>query len=87
VKERVMIKSILSLTCVTLLLAACGGGSDASAPPVATDVVPQSASQSVAGMTVYLGALSGTAPDDREPLGVASFSPPQPEDTEPDALK
>ena len=55
--------------------------------PAVTDSVPADASASAAGMANWLAQVALTAPDDREPLDVAPFAPPQPEDTEPEALK
>lgn len=69
-----------------MLVAGCGGGGDDAPPPVATDAVPASASQSVAGMLSYLQALVGLQPEDREALDVSAFAPPQPDDTEPETV-
>jgi hypothetical protein len=46
--------------------------------------VPASASQSTAAMASYLGGLATLPADTREPLAVQAFSPPTPEDTEPE---
>ena len=81
--------NLLLCSVAAVLLAACGGGGsgDAPAPPAATDAVPASASQSVPGLMSYLGALTVIAAEDRESLDVSSFTPPQPDDTEPETLK
>lgn len=72
---------------VALLAAGCGGGGgDDAAPPAATDAVPESASQSVAGMWSYLRALTRLQPEDKEALDVSAFGPPQPDDTEPETV-
>ena len=74
--------------CASLsLLAACGGG-NYSAPdaPAVTAEVPQSASQSSAGMVDYLGRLALANADALEPLDVSKFAPPQPDDNEPSVL-
>ena len=69
-----------------LLVAGCGGGGSDDAPPAATDAVPASASQSVAGLWRYLSALVLLQPEDKEALDVSAFAPPQPDDSEPQAL-
>lgn len=77
---------LVSIGVAVALLSACGGGGGDPLPAV-TDSVPADASASAAGMANWLAQVALTAPDDREPLDVASFAPPQPEDTEPEALK
>jgi len=73
---------------MALLLAACGGGSDTPPPtPDATAAVPDSANQSSAGMTGWLEQLAGAAADSKDPVDATRFTPPTPEDTEPEALK
>jgi hypothetical protein len=52
-----------------------------------TDAVPDEANASEMGMAGWLGQVAVTAPEDKEPLDVARFLPPQAEDTEPVALK
>jgi len=79
-------KAYLSTCVMALLLAACGGGGGDPLPSV-TDSVPADANASAAGMANWLALVAATAPDDREPLDVAAFAPPQPDDTEPEALK
>jgi ABC-type glycerol-3-phosphate transport system substrate-binding protein len=80
--------TLLLCSAAAVLLAACGGGSDETpAPPAATDSVPTSASQSVPGLMSYLLALTVIAAEDKESLDVSSFSPPQPDDTEPETMK
>lgn len=77
---------------VALLLAACGGGGSDPAPtppPVAADPtaeVPASASQSSAGLVTYLDALAAAEADGKEPLSIDGFTPPTPDDTEPDVV-
>jgi len=66
-------------------LAACGGGSDpAPADPLAE--VPATASQSTAGMASYMGVLATLPAEAREPLAVQAFSPPKPDDSEPEPV-
>lgn len=79
-------KAFVSIGVMVLLLAACGGGGG-DALPFATDSVPADASSSPAGMANWLALVAATAPEAREPLDVASFAPPQPDDTEPEVLK
>ncbi len=70
---------------LALSLAACGGGSDpAPVDPLAE--VPASASQSTAGMASYMGTLAATPAETREPLAVQAFSPPKPDDSEPEPV-
>ena len=79
---------LLCSAAAAVLVAACGGGSgDAPAPPAATDAVPASASQSVPGLMSYLGALTVIVAEDKESLDVSNFTPPQPDDTEPETVK
>jgi len=72
------------------LLAGCGGGGGGGEPPAPQpgplDAVPPDASTSVSGMVAYLAALVALAPESAEPLDVESFSPPTPEDAEPQPL-
>jgi uncharacterized lipoprotein YmbA len=75
----------LSMGIAALLLAACGGGGGSAVP--VTDAVPDEANASEMGMAGWLGQVAVTAPEDKEPLDVARFLPPQAEDTEPVALK
>ncbi len=70
---------------MALSLAACGGGSD-SAPVDPLAEVPASASQSTAGMASYMGALAAAPADAREPVAVLAFSPPTPDDSEPESV-
>ena len=87
VKEATMkTQAYLSICVAVVLLAACGGGGGDPLPPV-TDSVPADASASAAGMANWLAQVAATAPEEREPLDVASFAPPQPDDTEPEVLK
>lgn len=79
------IRHVMAGTVMLLALGACGGGGGDAAD--ATESVPDSASASVSGMKRWLGLLTSTAPEDREPLDAASFAPPQPDDTEPDTVR
>jgi hypothetical protein len=79
-------QTLVSIGAAVVLLAACGGGGGDPQPP-ATDSVPADASASAVGMANWLGEVAATAPEAREPLDVASFTPPQPDDTEPEVLK
>ena len=82
---------LLSLFSATALLTACGGGGDYNPPPpppppAPTDAVPASASTSSTGLKDYLVALSTASADDKEPLSLATFTPVQPDDTEPEVV-
>lgn len=79
-------KLLLAALAVAAGVAGCGGGGGDDTPPAATDAVPASASRSVAGLLSYLVALTALQPEDKEALDVSAFAPPQPEDTEPQAL-
>ena len=72
---------------LALSLAACGGGSD-PAPVVADPLaeLPASASQSTAAMASYVGSLATLSAETREPLAVKAFSPPKPDDSEPEPV-
>jgi len=81
--------TLISVFSCVALLSACGGGSDdapSPAPPAATDAVPDSASASAAGLKDYLMALSTMLVEDKEPVDLSRFTPPTPEDTEPEPL-
>jgi hypothetical protein len=80
------IRNLMGCAAAVLVLSACGGGGGDDAPE-ATESVPDSASASVGGMKRWLALLTATAPEDREPLEAARFAPPQPDDTEPDAVQ
>lgn len=70
---------------LALALAACGGGDDpAPVDPVAE--VPASASQSTAGMASYMSTLAAAPAETREPVAVKAFSPPKPDDSEPEPV-
>lgn len=80
------IRTVMAGATLLLLLGACGGGGSGDAID-ATESVPDSASASVSGMKRWLGLLTSITPEDREPLDVASFAPPRPEDAEPDVVR
>ncbi len=76
----------LLLAGVVIVLSACGGGGGGgSATPPSLEVTPE-ASASAAGLVGYVTTLSVTDAEDREPVGIASFNPQQPDDSEPLAL-
>lgn len=81
---------LLSLFSATALLTACGGGGDYTPPPppppAPTDAVPASASTSSVGLKDYLVALNAASADDKEPLSLDTFTPVQPDNTEPEAV-
>lgn len=78
----------MSMIAAAVLLAACGGGGGDAAPATPpTGAVPDSASVSVAGMVGWLKQLAGLAPEDQEALDASRFAPPQPDDSEPEALQ
>jgi hypothetical protein len=77
----------MSVGTAAVLLAACGGAGGGETAPPATESVPDSASSSPAGMTSWLAQVASTAPEDMEALDIAKFAPPQPDDTEPEALR
>jgi hypothetical protein len=80
--------TVLILCAATLLLAACGGGSDTVVEiPAATDGVPDSASASAAGMAAWMTDLAAAPSDTKEPLDVAKFTPASSDDTEPETVK
>ena len=68
-------------------LAGCSGSDDdASAPPAPTAAVPDSASQSSAGLVAYLKALAAADAETLEPVDLGTFAPVQPEDSEPEVV-
>lgn len=71
---------------VVVFVTACGGGNDTT-PVAATDAVPDSASQSAAGMTAWMKALSNDPTEVKEPLDVARFAPPASETAEPETVQ
>jgi hypothetical protein len=82
-------RRLLPLGLVAALAVGCGGGGDEPTPPPAADplaAVPADASQSTAGMASYLKTLAANPSEDHEPVDVATFAPPTPEDTEPEPL-
>lgn len=75
---------IALLGAAALLLAACGGGSDAPAPvpPVVTTDVPASATQSPAGLLTYVDSQVGAPSDSAEPVLVGDAVLPVDDSTE-----
>lgn len=71
---------------LALPLAACGGGEPVPVPVDPLAEVPASASQSTAGMASYVGTLAAAPAETREPLAVQAFSPPKPDDSEPEPI-
>jgi hypothetical protein len=71
------------------LLAGCGGGSSDSMPaaPAATEAVAASASTSASGLATYLGELANMPVDNKEPVDLSNFTPPTPDNTEPEPVK
>jgi hypothetical protein len=81
------IKTVLVSAALALLLAACGGGGGGAAivsDPLAE--VPDSASQSSAGMVAYIDVLASMPSETHEPVAVDNFNPPRPDDTEPEPV-
>lgn len=76
----------LVVGCAVLLLCACGGGND-SAPPAATDAVPEAASQSATGLIAWLTAMTKDATEVKEGLDIAPLAAPAADSAEPEALK
>lgn len=74
----------LAVLAAAALLAGCGGGSY-SLPPLARDPleVPAAANTSAAALMNFLAGLPTESVNDREPVSVDSFSPPQSETDEP----
>jgi hypothetical protein len=70
-----------------LLLAACGGGSSDPVADVPVAGVPDEASASTAGMATWMTGLSANLSDSSEPLDTARFTPPSPDDADPETLK
>jgi len=82
-------QTLLIVTAVAAVVTACGGGGGGGggAPaPAPTAQVPDSASQSPQGMADYLVALAAASADELEPVDVARFAPPTPDDVEPVAV-
>lgn len=82
----------LQVTAAVAVLAALGGcfggGDDAPAPtpPPPTAAVPDSASQSSAGLVTYLKTLIAADAETLEPVDLGTFAPVQPEDSEPEVV-
>ena len=81
-------KTTTTLVCLAaaLLAGACGGGGGDAPPPPATEAIPDSASQTLDGMTGYLTALVASPADDKEPLSLDRFAPRVSETDEPRSL-
>lgn len=78
----------MPMIAAAVLLAACGGGGGDDVPATPpTDAVPDSASTSVGGMVGWLKQLAGLSPEDQEALDADRFTPPQPDDSEPETLQ
>lgn len=80
---------VLALAAATVLLGACGGGGrddDPVAPADPLAAVPESASQSSAGLVAYLWMLVNNKSETREPVTLDGFNPPRPENTEPEPV-
>lgn len=79
----------IGLVCAGLLVACGGGGGGDSAPEPVIEEVPAAASTSAAGMANWMTglAVSASSADSKEPLDIAKFAPPLPDNTEPEALK
>ena len=71
---------------MALALAACGGGGSDPAPPDLLAELPASASESTAGMASYMGSLATLPAETREPLAAQAFSPPKPDNSEPEPV-
>jgi hypothetical protein len=80
------IKTSLAALAVTVVAAACGGGSDFVNTPPATSQVPASASASIDGFIAYLKDLVATPvamADTLEPVDTSMVTPPTDETSEP----
>jgi hypothetical protein len=66
-------------------VAGCGGGS--SPAPLASDAVPDSASQGDGGLVAWVLALTREDTETKEPLDLSNFAPAAAEDTEPQPLQ
>ncbi len=82
----------LSLAAGTLLLAACGGGSDHDSgmpvvtdPPVAGSDVPTSATTSSAGALAYVKSVAATSDNTATPVSVGDAVLATSDTDEPDA--
>jgi ABC-type glycerol-3-phosphate transport system substrate-binding protein len=82
-------KTRLTFAAATLvaMLSACGGGNipDAASPQTSS-AVPTDASQSVAGMTVYLTTLAGSKSETAEPVDLGAATLPTDNTIEPQAI-
>ncbi len=77
-----MRKILISALLTAAALSACDGGSDNSPPP-ATSQVPDSASQSSAGLVDYLKRLVASPAETLEPVDVSAVSLPADDSSEP----
>lgn len=75
----------LAALAAAAFLGGCSGSDDSPAP-AATTQVPPSASQSSAGLVAYIQALAREQADDKEPVDLSTFTPPTPDNTEPESL-
>jgi len=83
-----MNKSTLVMICsAALLVAACGGGSSDPVAEAPVAGVPDEASASTAGMARWMTSLSTNLSETSEPLDTAQFTPPSPDDADPETLK
>ena len=80
-----MRKVLISALLAAAVLSACDGGSDNTAPP-ATSQVPESATQSVAGLVDYLKRLVVAPADTLEPVDVSAVSLPTDDSVDPAAV-
>jgi hypothetical protein len=79
--------NITLLVSLLVGLAGCGGGGGAAvAAPDPLAEVPASASQSSASLAGYMDSLAAMPSDTREPVALDNFSPPRPDNTEPEAV-
>lgn len=74
-------RSALACGAAALLLTACGGSDEISAPVVDDTVLPASATASVAAFNGYVGQL--VVDDTREPVTLGMALPPTSDEDEP----
>jgi hypothetical protein len=80
--------TLLGVAAATLLAACGGGGGSGDRPVTVADPleVPASAAKSNAGLVGYLEGLPAQASDNREPVSVDGFVPPNSDTDEPIAV-